>query len=125
QPMYVEGKGFMFFHSLYTSTGRTLRINTSSDGINWDHDWSDRPIIAQIPGGQYQVSEVNGQTVGTMFNWHPGGTVNDRTNLYYMESADFGETWQTADGTPLTTPVTTVTNAALVRNYQAEGKLVY
>src|SRR5690606_17150802 len=35
------------------------------------------------------------------------------------------ETWQTADGTPLTIPVTTVTNAALVRNYQAEGKLVY
>jgi hypothetical protein len=125
QPLYVEDKGFMFLHTLYTSSGRTLKINTSSDGINWDHDWNNRPSIAQIPGGQYQVSEVNGQTVGTMFNWHPSGNVNARTNLYYMETPDFGETWQTVDGTPLTTPVTTVTNAAMVRNYQAEGKLVY
>lgn len=125
QPLYVEGNGFMFLHTLYTSSGRTLKFNTSSDGINWDHPWNDRPTIVQISGGQYQISEVNGQRVGTAFNWHPGGVVNARTNLYYMETTDFGDTWQTVDGTPLTTPVTTVTNAALVRDYQAEGKLVF
>lgn len=125
QPHYVEGQGFLFLHTEYTSSGRTLKFNTSADGINWDHDWSTRPTIAQIQGGQYQVSEVNGQTVGTAFNRHPSGVVNARTNLYYMETSDFGQTWQTIDGTNLTVPVTTVNNAALVHDYAAEGKLVY
>lgn len=125
QPLYVEGQGFLFLHTQYTSYGRTLKFNTSSDGVNWDHPWASRPTIAQIQGGQYQVSEVHGQTVGTAFNRHPGGNVNARTNLYYMETSDFGQTWQTADGTNLTTPVTTVGNDALVHDYAAEGKLVY
>ena len=125
QPLYVEGQGFMFLHTLYTSTGRTLCFNTSSDGINWDYDWENRPKIAQMPTGQYQVSQVSGQTVGTAFNYHPGGNVNARTNLYYMETNDMGQTWTTADGTLLTTPVTTVSNAALVHDYAAENLLVY
>ena len=125
QPMYVEGQGFLFLHTQYTSFGRTLKFNTSSDGTNWDHPWESRPTIAQIQGGQYQVSEVDGQTVGTAFNYHPGGNVNARTNLYYMETSDLGQTWQTADGANLTTPVTSVTSAALVHDYAAEGKLVY
>lgn len=125
QPHYVEGQGFLFLHTEYTSFGRTLKYNTSADGINWDHDWSTRPTLAQIQGGQYQVSEVHGQTVGTAFNRHPGGDVNDRTNLYYMQTADFGQTWQNIDGQSLTVPVTTVTNDALVHDYAAEGKRVY
>jgi hypothetical protein len=36
-----------------------------------------------------------------------------------------GQTWQTANGTSLTTPITTVTNAALIHDYLSEGLLVY
>lgn len=43
QPLYLEGQGFMFLHTLYTSAGRTLVYNTSSDGVNWDYDWTARP----------------------------------------------------------------------------------
>ena len=125
QPIYIEGQGFMFLHTLYTSAGRTLCYNTSSDGINWDYSWTSRPQIARMPGGQYQISEAYGQRIGTAFNYHPGGDVNARTNLYYMESSDMGQTWATIDGTSLTTPVTTVSNAALVHDYQAEGLMVY
>ncbi|MBN1912212.1 MAG: BNR-4 repeat-containing protein, partial [Pirellulales bacterium] len=125
QPLYVDGQGFLFLHTLYTNDGRTLCFNTSSDGVNWDYDWNARPEIARMPGGQYQVSAVSGQKVGTCFNYHPNNVVNDRTNLYYMETSDMGQTWTTAGGTSLTTPVTTVTNAALVHDYQSEGLRVY
>jgi hypothetical protein len=128
QPTFIPGKGFLFLYTHYTGggLGRTLYFNTSADGIDWDLGWADAGArIAAIPGGQYQISEMSGEKVGTAFNYHPGGNVNARTNLYYMETADMGQTWHTADGTSLTTPVTTVSNAALVHDYAAEGRLVY
>ncbi len=124
-PTYVNGQGFLFLHTKYGSTGRALYYNTSADGVHWDYEWDDRPMLADIPGGQYQMAEVFGQTVGTAFNYHPGGNVNARTNLYYIETDNLGQTWRTIDGTSLTTPVTTISNAALVHDYQAEGLLVY
>jgi len=125
QPAYVEGRGFLFLHTFYSSIGRTLCFNTSADGVHWDYDWATRPKLTELPGGQYQVSEVHGQTVGMAFNYLPGNVANARTNLYYMQTTDFGRTWTTADGTTLTTPVTTVDNLALVHDYKSEGKLVY
>ncbi len=124
QPLYIEGQGFLFLHSLYVGGNRTLCFNTSSDGINWDYAWTSRPQISQMPGGQYQISEKLGQKVGTGFNWLDGGA-NGRTNLYYMQTTDMGSTWTTVDGTVLTTPVTSVTNAALVHDYHSEDLLVY
>ncbi|MBN2217000.1 MAG: BNR-4 repeat-containing protein [Pirellulales bacterium] len=125
QPLYIEGQGFMFLHTLYTSAGRTLCYNTSSDGIHWDHDWTSRPQIARMPGGQYQISAALGQKVVTAFNYLEGGAANNRTNLYYMQTTDMGDTWTTVDGVAFTTPVTTVSNAALVHDYQSEDLLVY
>ena len=40
-------------------------------------------------------------------------------------SRDFGKTWVTVDGKPVTTPVTDVKNPALVRDYESEERLVY
>ncbi|HRE80139.1 MAG TPA: BNR-4 repeat-containing protein, partial [Opitutaceae bacterium] len=48
-----------------------------------------------------------------------------RTNLYYVQTKDFGETWTTAEGVVLTLPLETIDNPALVRDYAAEGKLLY
>jgi hypothetical protein len=125
QPHYIEGQGFFLFNTQYTDDGRTLYYNTSSDGINWDYDWATRPVLSQIHGGQYQVSNHHGQKVGTAFSYLEGKDADARTNLYYIESSNMGQTWQTAGGTSLTTPVTTVTNAALVHDYLSEGLLVY
>lgn len=131
QPFYVPGQGFLLLHTLYVDTPeysvdeRVLCYNTSSDGIHWDYDWTNRPRLAQISGGQYQISNALGQKVGTAFNWHENGDGNARTNLYYMQTTNLGATWTTAGGAVLTTPVTAVTNAALVHDYASENLLVY
>ena len=42
-----------------------------------------------------------------------------------METSDGGETWQSAGGETLKTPLVDKDNAALVREYETEGLLVY
>ena len=61
-----------------------------------------------------------------MFNYHPDGKgLNWRTNLYYVESADYGKSWQTVGGKPLELPLTDVRNDALIRDYESEQLNVY
>ncbi len=120
EPWYFPGFGHMFLFTRYTH-GRELYMSTSPDGINWTQD---RKIAGFA--GHYQVSWAQGKKRGTAFNWHPPvGGLNARTNLYYMETSDFGATWADAAGKPLKTPLDAVINGALVRDYQKEGKLVY
>lgn len=124
QPWWVEGKGFLFLHTLYgkTGKGREMYWTTSADG----RAWSDPSPLAQMGVGQYQVSWVHGGTVGTAFNYHPvKGGLNARTNLYYVETRDFGKTWRTADGKAIKTPLTKINNTALVHDYAAKKRLVY
>ncbi len=120
QPRFVEGSGFMFLFTKYTG-GRELYVNTSPDGVHWGEDTK----IAGF-GGHYQISEQSGRRSGTAFNWHPPvGGLNARTNLYYMESRDFGKTWTTVDGKELQIPLDSPDNPALVHDYHSEGWLVY
>lgn len=122
QAWHLPGQGFLFLHTFYDG-GRTICMRTSPDGVNW----SDRRLLLKIEEGHYEVSERLGpHKVGTSFMYHPAGKgVNWRTNLYYMETEDFGATWKTADGQPLKIPVTEIHNPALVHDYQADGLLVY
>jgi len=95
---------------------------SSPNGVKWSK-WI---RLAAIDEGHYQVSGVSKEKAGTAFNFHPVGKgLNWRTNLYYIESTDFGETWQTVDGKKLTLPLREVKNPALVHDYQAEGLNVY
>ena len=120
QPWYFEGHGFVFLFTKYTG-GRESYVSTSPDGINWTEDTK----IAGF-GGHYQVSWAWKDKLGTAFNWHPPvGGLNARTNLYYMETRDFGKTWVNAAGKPLVTPLNSVQNDALVHDYQKDGLLVY
>ena len=121
QPWFIPGKGFLFLHTYYKG-GRGLNWSTSADG----RTWTERQSLAHIEEGHYQVSWPCGDRVGTAFNFHPKGLgLNFRTNLYYVETADMGATWRTADGQIVETPLTTVQNPALVHDYQAEGLKVY
>jgi hypothetical protein len=119
QPWYLPGSGFFFLFTKYTA-GRELYWQTSTNGINW----SAHRKLAGI-SGHYQVSGVHNGKVCTFFNRHPGGSVDKRTDLYFMQTTDFGETWTTADGTPLTVPVTTTNNPARVIDYSSQGRLMY
>lgn len=119
QPWYVSGKGFLHLFTKYTK-GRELYWETSSDGRTWAEDSK----LAGF-GGHYQVSQQRGGRVITAFNFHPGGNVDKRTNLYFVQTDDFGKTWKTAAGEALDVPLEALDNDALVRDYQAEGRLVY
>jgi hypothetical protein len=121
QPHVVPGRGFLLLHTRYHG-GRALHWMTSPDG----GEWSAPQLLAKIAQGHYQVSNRRGERVATAFNYHPvDGGLNARTNLYYLESPDMGATWRTAAGESVEPPLTEPHNAALVHDYEAEGKLVY
>lgn len=135
QSWYVSGKGFLNLFTHYDRNvipgqprkpRRTTSYMTSRDGINYS-EWKD---IAAIGEGHYQTSgSFRDQKIGTAFNYHPvkerENGLNYRTNLYYMETDDFGETWQDAAGRKLTVPLTKIINPSLVYDYEAEGLNVY
>ncbi|MBC6491397.1 BNR-4 repeat-containing protein [Flavihumibacter stibioxidans] len=104
---------------------RTISFMKSSNGISYG-DWID---IAAIEEGHYQTSGQYGKKIATSFNFHPyrqgENGLNYRTNLYYIETPDFGNTWQTADGHKIDLPVREVQNQALVKDYRQEGLKVY
>lgn len=115
----VPGRGFVKLLTRYTK-GRELYWETSADG----RAWSETRKLAGF-GGHYQTSGVHGGTVSTFFNWHPDGSVDRRTNLYFARTADFGATWTAVDGRPLSLPLTATDNPALVADYAARGRLLY
>ena len=124
QPWYIPGYGFSFLYTHYDANNRrNLYQRTSNDGTQW----SEPTALAQIPWGQYQVSWRSGSKLGTAFNYHPNEEIHgaNRTNLYYMESYNGGTDWYTVDGQQLSLPLTTPSNAALVHDFEADGRLVF
>ncbi|MBN2296234.1 MAG: BNR-4 repeat-containing protein [Pirellulales bacterium] len=118
---YIPGQGFQLMLTIYHG-GRTLYSSSSPDG----RTWTKPKKFAQIEQGHYQVSERCGRRIGTSFNFHPKPKgLNWRTNLYYMETNDLGNTWTTVDGKRLDVPLTEPDNPALVHDYRAEKKNVY
>ncbi len=121
QPWIIPGKGWLFMHTHYTG-GRAICMSTSPDGINW----TERRFLSRMAQGHYQVTNAFGQKVGSTFNYHPPEKgLNWRTNLYYMESDDFGETWKTAAGEPLEPLLTEPDSPCLVAEYESQGLNVY
>jgi hypothetical protein len=124
QIWHLSGKGFLCLLTIYNKIGkgRTLCSMSSPDG----REWTAPQPHAMIEMGHYQVSAALPDKAGTAFNMHPEPNgLNWRTNLYYMETPDFGASWQTVDGMPLETPIRVVQNPALVYDYQSEGLKVY
>ncbi len=121
QPYYLTGQGFLFLHTKYHG-GRRLFQMTSPDG----RDWTEPQMLARVEMGHYQISWPHGNKVGTAFNFHPSPKgLNWRTNLYYMETDDFGHAWRNVRGEALELPLTAPDNPALVREYRGEGLNVY
>jgi len=123
QPWYVSGRGFVAFFTRYNYPAqRTPCFMTSPDGVHWS-SWQ---RLAAIDLGHYQISIANRSKAGAALNYHPKGKgLNWRTNLYYLETTDLGQSWHAADGRDVTIPLTQPQNAALVHDYEKEGLLVY
>lgn len=121
QPWYFPGKGFLFLHTRYKE-GRRLFWMASADGMQW----TEPSPLAYVAQGHYQISWPHGNRLSTAFNYHPAkGGLNARTNLYYLETADWGAHWRTVSGEEVTTPISDVHDPSLVRDYESEGLLVY
>lgn len=134
QTWYQKDRGFINLLSHYdrkvipgqpSKPRRTISFMTSKDGIDYS-SWTD---LATIEEGHYQTSGQYKNTVATAFNFHPvtvgDNGLNYRSNLYYIESKDFGKNWQSADGKQITLPLTTIQNPALVKDYFSKGLNVY
>lgn len=123
QAWHLPGQGFHAFFTRYGyPAARTICHMSSPDGIHWS-EWQ---RLAAIEQGHYQISAVTASRAGSAFNFHPQGKgLNWRSNLYYVETRDGGRTWQAADGTRLTLPLTEPDNPALVCDYRARNLNVY
>jgi len=133
QVYYDRNRGFLGLFTHYENlqlplarvSVRVASSMTSKDGIQWS-EWKDLAIIDQ---GSYQSSGYVGGRAGTAFNYHPHrkerAGLNYRTNLYCLLTDDFGKTWKTADGRQVKLPLTTISNEALVHDYDREGLNVY
>lgn len=123
QPWWIKGKGFVHLFTKYTAPnthGRELYWATSADGKTWSPDQK----LAGI-SGHYQLSNIHNNKIVTVFNYHPDGSADKRTNIYLAQTDDMGNSWKTIDGKPIETPLTNPHCDALVYDYEAEGKLVY
>jgi hypothetical protein len=118
QPWWLKDHFFYLF-TKYTR-GRELYWTTSGDG----NTWTPEQKLAGM-GGHYQVSNSWKGKVVSVFNYHPGGDVDKRTNLYLVQTDDNGKSWTTIDGQLLQTPLTDPHTAALIKDYESEGRLVY
>lgn len=119
---HQPGKGFVFLHTLYENKGRSMYRAASADG----RTWAKPELMARIELGQYQVTAQSGDRIASVFDMHPDPVgLNARTNIYYVETRDQGRTWQNVKGEALAMPLRDSNNPALVRDYRAEGQMVY
>ena len=118
QPWLINNE-FVYLFTKYTK-GRELYWTTSADGKSWLPEQK----LAGM-GGHYQVSNVWKNKLVSIFNYHPGGNVDKRTNCYLLQSTDAGKTWTTVNGKPITTPLNDIHTEALIKDFETEKKLVY
>lgn len=126
QVMYHPDKGFFLFYTRYDGT-RQLFWRTSPDGVTWT-DYKQLASIkegSETKSGHYQISNICGTKLCTAFNRHINGNVDTRTNIYYVQSEDWGQSWTTASGEAVTVPVTERYSNALLIDYQSQGKNCY
>jgi hypothetical protein len=126
QPMYVEGRGYFHFFTKYTGV-RELYFEKSNNGVSWTDDVK----LAGIKkprydkSGHYQVSNHRGNKIVTFFNWHPDGNVDKRTNIYFVQTIDFGESFETIEGEKLELPIEDIASPARVKDYESAKKNIY
>ncbi len=123
---YDSDKGFFLFFTRYDGT-RQLFFQTSEDGVNW----TPYTQLASIKGsgesksGHYQFTNLKDGKLVSCFNRHINGAVDTRTNIYYVQSLDWGRTWTTVDGREVKLPITKPDDISLVHDYRAEKKNCY
>ncbi len=123
QVYHQKGKGFLALFTKYSDWGnRVIGYNTSKDGVKWG-EWK---VIAHIEQGHYQISAGTDGKIAVAFDFHPQGKgLNYRTNLHYLETTDFGNSWKTVNGQAVTLPLQSRDNPALIKDFVSDGLNCY
>jgi len=122
QPFWIPGHGFLFPHAWYVAGRSNCFMTSDPDGLKW----TDRTRLVYFHDGHYQRAWQFGNKVGIAFDQHPAGKgLNWRTDIFYMESDDFGKTWKNVKGEALTLPIDKRDNPALVFPYAEKQRNVY
>ncbi len=123
---YNDEEGFFLFFTRYDGR-RQIFFQKSKDGKKWTEYQKIAAIMEEgdTKAGHYQITNARGKKLVSAFNRHLNGNVDTRTNVYFIQSEDWGETWTTVDGKPLELPLTELYNDALVRDYQSMGRNCY
>jgi hypothetical protein len=126
QPMYMKGDGYFHFFTKYSGV-RELYFEKSANGIQWTQDVKLAGIKnpRYSKSGHYQVSNFSGDKMFTFFNWHPDGNVDKRTNIYYVQTRDFGDSFETVYGQKLALPLQDIASPALIMDYESMEKNIY
>ncbi len=121
-------RGFFHFFTKYTGV-RELYFETSPDGYSWTEDVMISGIkeSPDTKSGHYQVSNHfnDGEIIGTFFNRHRDGHPDTRTDLYYIQTRDFGRTWEDIYQRTAGLPLTAVDIPQRIIDYQSVGRNVY
>ena len=128
QPLYSPEHGFLLNYTRYDGV-RRLYWSTSPDGTVW----SPYRGMADIRGGSEKQSghyEVTGydpahDKLFVTFNRHIGGNCDLRTNIYFLQSTDWGKTWTTADGTEVKVPVQDRDDISRILDAESQKKNIY
>lgn len=126
QPRLVEGHGHFMFCTRYDGV-RRLFYRTSPDGLEWSDYYPIASIIAEgeSKSGHYQITGQYGNKLVTTFNRHIDGDCDTRTNMYYLQTEDFGKTWTLADGTPVKLPIVDKNSPSRVIDTESKGQNLY
>ena len=127
QPFHFADRGFIFLQTRYRK-GEKRRIRTSSFSTSADAErWTEPVMLANFNEGHYMRSWPFGsKKLGVAFDQHPKGKgLNWRTDVFYVETDDFGRTWKNAAGEALSIPLDRRDNPALALSYADKGRNVY
>ncbi len=118
----LPGQGFLTIVTGKEQDKPRLFVLTSPDGRSWS---APQPVCS-FGDGEYGISGIHKSKVGLAFTYvPPGAAAGMRTNLYYIETPDGGRTWQTIDRKPVSLPLDSAENPALVRDYTALNRRVF
>ena len=122
QPWFLSRQGFLLVCTRTVQGKPTPYVATSPDGMKW----AEPRLLADPATGWDTVSGQFGSKIGVALTCHlPDGGPDTPTNLYYVETKDFGKTWQNMQKQPVELPIKREDEKARLREYQRSGRLVF
>lgn len=111
QAWHVPGHGLMLLHTRQVEGMSRVHFTSSADGLSWS-----RPtILATFGEGQSCISGLHKGKVGVAITQRaPGMPPESREDLYYLETIDFGRTWQVYPRARIDLPLASADNPARI-----------